>query len=268
MKKNNVFFILILMVSMLNAQDKSSGVILEPFQTARDDYAHFNGPVKAVHYQAYHISDVEGKVVKGNPYTLEEAQHLSWEPESFYFNEKGQLTYINFLFDDGIRATGVVHHRDSEVRDIYWIRSDTLRGRQSFMYPGDEIVKMRWIRVSDNKTMGGIDYTLNNKGAIIKSEFKNVDGETGYTMEYVRDDKGRILSRLDTKQGGKVNIDYVNYKYNEKGLFKTAYMNVVVGEERNEQMGDIEYEYDEYGNWIKRISPGWMMVERTIEYYE
>jgi hypothetical protein len=29
-----------------------------------------------------------------------------------------------------------------------------------------------------------------------------------------------------------------------------------------------KYEYDAHGNRIKRIHPGWMMIERRIVYYE
>jgi hypothetical protein len=268
MKKINVLLLLFLMASMLNAQDKTRGVTLEPFPTGYDNYEHFNGPVKAVYYRAFHITDDSGKLVKGAPYTVEEAVDPTWQPWSYFFNETGQLTYMNFRMDDGNLWTAIVHSWDGKIRDIYWIWMDTLQGHQSLVYLDNDIVEKRWIRLSDNKPMGKREYVLNKDGEIIKAVSRDEAGRPAYTMEYSRDDDGRITSRKDINGEGKLYIDYSNYEYNERGLFKTAYMNILLGKEANQQMGGIVYEYDEYGNWIKWISKGWMMIERTIEYYE
>jgi hypothetical protein len=59
-----------------------------------------------------------------------------------------------------------------------------------------------------------------------------------------------------------------NWKCNEKGLIVSSYLNILGGEEVNRKSKEVEYEYDEFGNWIKRFSKGEMLTERTIEYYD
>lgn len=51
-------------------------------------------------------------------------------------------------------------------------------------------------------------------------------------------------------------------------MYESQLMKILLTEEVDQPGGRIEYKYDEHGNWVKYISRGWMMIERTIVYYE
>ena len=109
---------------------------------------------------------------------------------------------------------------------------------------------------------------LDNGGNVLKETAVNADGEVGYTFEIKRNNDGTINTLKGILKDGTIQNHFVDYKYNEKGLYESMLMKVLMKEEVNQQGGGIEYKYDEHGNWIKWISRGWIMIERTIEYYD
>lgn len=259
---------IILFVSTGYGQEKNNSIKLGLFSSHPFDFEYVNGKVKEIHYQTFHITNEDGKIVKGKPITIDESQYVELrQPWSYYYNEHGQLVKSALRIDERDPWISVVNYNNDRIEKIYWLRNDTLYGYQVYVYLDNGDMARQWIRIQDNQPQGKTIYNLDKNGNVLKSISSNEDGEVTYTWEYTRDDDGKIKSYKGFDAEGKLKHYFIDYQYNEKGLFKTNLMKILNYEEVDQQAGEIEYKYDEHGNWIKRISPGWIMIERTIEYY-
>ena len=260
---------IILFVSIGYGQEKNNSIELGLFSSHPFDFEYVDGKVKEIHYQSFHITDEDGEIKKGVPFQFAEAESVTLrQPWSYYYNELGQMVKQAVKTDAGQRWIGVVHYGKDKIENIYWLKEDTLMINQDIVYLDNGSVEKHWTNIQNNEITGRNIFILDKNGNVLKDVSQNKDGEVVYTNEFTRNSDGTIKTKKGINAEGNVNIDYSDYEYNEKGLFKTAHMNILNGEEVDQQWGEIEYKYDEHGNWIKWISRGWLMIERTIVYYD
>ena len=127
MKKLTFTIAIFLCASIVFAQEKKEKMLLNIFSSHLENPEYIYGKVKEIHYQPFHFTDENGKVVKGEPYKLSESSNVTlWQPWSYYYNEPGQLVKMSLKDDNGILWTGVVHHANNRIENIYWLRGDTL----------------------------------------------------------------------------------------------------------------------------------------------
>lgn len=269
MRNLNFALLMFFMVSALQAQDTEKRIWLKLFTSHWDNFEYVNGNVKEIHYQAYHITDNEGEVVKGEPFALSETENVELrQPWSFYFDKKGNL--VSMAYRVGVDSTwiGVVHSENDRVENIYWLRNDTLRLNQDIVYGEKGKVDRKWISYPDSEVTGLNTFFLDKNGNVIKSVYYDQDGKRIYTAEYTRNPNGSTKEMKGTDADGKARHYYTDYKYNDHGLFESNDMKLLYSEESKHPRVNTIYEYDDHENWVKRIVKDWMMIERKIVYFE
>lgn len=240
------------------------------FSSHADNFEYLNGKVKEVHYKAYHLTNENGEMIVGKPFTFVESQNVALrQPWSYYFNETGQIIYSSAAGDNGNRWTGVYHYdNDGRLDNIYWLKEDTLMFNHDIVYHDDGKVERKWIEVRTNNNTGSNVYLLDKMGNIQEQMFVDPGGNIGYSGKFKRDSEGKITKMMGYNGQGDIINDYSDYKYNEKGLFVSAHMNILGGNKHDQTMAPMFYEFDDHGNWIKRYDKVWLLVERDIVYYE
>jgi hypothetical protein len=269
MRNLSLFLILVFGVSALQAQETEKKIWLKLFTPHWDNFEYVNGDVKEIHYQAYHITDNDGEMVIGKPFTFSESENTELrQPWSLYFDKKGNLVSVALQTGKDTTWIGVVHSENDRITNIYWLRDDTLRIRQKMVYDEKGKVDRKWIPYPESEVTGFNSLFLDKNGNVIKAEYYDQDGKSGYTAEYTRNPDGTIKETKGIDADGKTQHHFIDYKYNDHGLFESNNMKVLYHEKPNFPTEIAIYEYDDHGNWIRRIVRDWMMIERKIVYYK
>ena len=168
--------------------------------------------------------------------------------------------------DDNI-LSAVIHSVDNRIENIYWIRNDSLLFTIDVIYDKQGNVETYWKASQDIKFNKGRHYSLDKNRYVIKADFYYSPDTIFYTEEFERYPDGKIKEMKGIDAHGKLQHHYTGYKYNDHGLFE--YNDIDLLNYKDPEYPDIvaKYEYDDNDNWVKRIHPGWMMIERKIVYY-
>jgi hypothetical protein len=269
MKKRHLAIVLFFSFVAVQSQDTEKKIQLGLFTPHWDDFEYVNGPVKAIHYQAYHISDKDGEVVVGNAFTIEEAENVDLRlPWSFYFDKKGNLICVQMRMGEGNIWTGVVHSANDKVENIYWVHHDSLMINWDYVYEGDGKIQRLWKMYPDQEVTQIVNTFTDKDGNVSKQVSGSNTVQDFWTNEYTRDPDGKLVETKGIDQDGKVKHHFTDFKYNDQGLYESEVMKILNYEEIDQPGGGTLYKFDEHGNWVKRIHPDWMMIERKFEYYE
>lgn len=269
MKRTGSTILMLLFVYLAHGQGKNDRTKLGLFSSHPYNFEYMDGKVKEIHYRSFHITDEDGKIVKGKPFTYQDADGVpSRQQRSYYYNELGQLIRVTITTDPNTLWNGIVHHEGERLENIYWLKEDTLMFNWDIVYPGDAKVERRWISSQNNELTGKQEFELDNKGNVVREMNYNSEEELTYSSEFTRRADGTLKSQKGINREGDVTLFISDWECNEKGLLTSSYLNILGGEEVNRKSAEVEYEYDRHGNWIKAFSRGEMLTERTIEYYE
>ena len=269
MKKLTFTILILLSVSIVFAQEKNEKMLLNFLTSHEENSEYVYGKIKEIHYRSFHITNENGKIVKGKPFTLAESENVPLrQPWSYFYNESGQLVKKSLRDDKGIIYIGVVHHVNDRIEKVYWLKVDTLLGSDNYTYFKKGNIEQQWKSNQNDEYFGKTIYEMDKNGFLVKSSGQDKDGKVGVVMEYTRNPGGTTKTYKVFSENGEVKHYYDNYKYNDHGLFESCQFKLLNGKEPEYPGMNSEYEYDEHGNWSKNIARGWMMVERKIVYYE
>lgn len=227
------------------------------------------GKVKEIHYQAFHVTEENGKFVKGKPFTWADSENVALrQPWSYYYNQTGQLVKKAAKDGNGIQWTGVVHNANNRIEKIYWLKMDTLMGSDNFTYLENGNIEQYWKSAQNDESFGKTIFQLDKDGYLTKFTGQDKEGKTVWTSEYTRNSDGTTSIYKGIDGNGKTMHLYNDFKYNEKGLWESYHIELLGGKEVNfPEGGKVEYEYDKNGNWIKSNAYNWMIIERRFVYY-
>lgn len=267
MKKLTFTFILLALAITCFSQEKKEELKLGLYSSHLDNFEYLSGHVKEIHYKPFHLVGKNGEFVKGKLFTLAESGNVPLrQPWSYYYNELGQMIKMSINDDNGGKWIGIVHHENEKVENIYWLKDDSLLVNWDFIYPTNSNVERLWKMVQNNEVQGKFVYELDKKGNVAKSMAYN-NSEVFYTIEYIRNQDGSIKSSNGINKEGKIMWGFDKFTYNSNGLLQSYHHNISNGEKSDHTTSDIEYKFDEKGNWIERKHPGWMVIEREVVYY-
>jgi hypothetical protein len=215
MKRSISILSAMLLISLGFGQGSETGVSMGPLTTLTDNNETIAGHVKAIHYTTWHITEEDGKMVKGQAFTDEEAVDQLWQPWSYFYNENGKLYQIKFSSEKN-PWIGVLHYDNDKISDFYWLHGDTLKGHQEIVYLENGNIERHWENVIRDMEGGKVVYVLDENGEISEKVNLNRDGEIMYKFVYDRDKEGKILSRTDIDNEGKTNIYTTGKNYRMK----------------------------------------------------
>ncbi len=123
MKRTALLLIIVFLGSIVYSQEKKEKIKLGIFSSHAHNFEYLNGKVSEIHYKTFHITAENEKIVKGEPFTWDEAQNVQLrQPWSYYYNELGQLVKMATRGGNGSKWTGVVHYENDRIENIYWLK--------------------------------------------------------------------------------------------------------------------------------------------------
>jgi len=269
MKKLAYLLVFLLVTSFCYSQERSKKIILGLFTSHSNNFEYLNGKVKEIHYQPYHMKEENGEFVKGEVFKFSESENtMMRQPWSFYYNKMGQLNKMTLVDDNGGKWIGIVHREKDKIENVYWVKNDTIMYNWDYVYPNNNHFERHIIKYEDNKILGINKHILDNNGNILHYTFTNADGEITVKKKYTRNVDGTTKSEEIRNKDGKITWGRDKYKYSNKGLLLSYHHHIFRGEKSDRTGKDNLYKYDKHGNWIERKTGKWLLIERSIKYYE
>ena len=269
MKKMIFSLAMVLLAMSCFSQEGIKQVKLGLISSHYENFDYLNGKVKEIQYRTFHLTEENGKIIKGKPFTLEDAvsvvERQAW---TYLFNEAGQLVQQMLEVDSAHTWTSAVHHENGRIGKLYWMMHDTLHSYLDVLYPDEGTIEILLHNIYDNTLYRKQVFELDKEGNLVGMVNSGSNGEVYFIMEFERNSEGKTTLRKGFNGDGTLNFHFTNFKYNDQGLIETIFINWLNGEEVNRQEGLRLYEFDSQGNWIKLQHEGWMIVERKIVYYD
>jgi hypothetical protein len=229
-----------------------------------------NGKVKELREKIYLAVEQEGKYVKGERMDEETRNHISWTQSYVaHFDAQGNLlkcAYVN-------EQDKVLTHNAQEIVNgtpvkMTTFNGDTLRMITNISHDAQENATMfERIRMPEDTLVNNVLVAYDASGSYKSWEFTNPAGEVTYRWEFSSPEDGSSVTyKVYNNDGEKVGerTEYLNdHGFSEK--------DVMVNRAGEETVIDMEYTYDNRGNWTSRVitSPDTMVIEgREITYFE
>lgn len=253
------------------------------------------GKVNYIHYRMYEASLTDGKVIKGNEINNKNVK-ISFNANGAYekvtvYNKDGEITsdkaytyngdgtlafIVEYRFRNGVETDNTLtkyeykEGRLDNISDKVFKTGEPLSFKK-YNYNGEHISKIE---------------TFDKDNNLIESvEFKAYDSDNATETLY-SNNAYEILSKITYQDGYWVNMliertdedgtNKLTVKRNKDGLpVKSSQCSFTVGEEYvfSPYYLGYKYEYDQNGNWIRRITTDITtdtpisITERNIEYY-
>lgn len=239
-------------------------------------------------------TDVEDDKLKGKVksvtltrFSQDPGEERRFGTKSFIsYNEKGfMLEYSNFEKESGPKNDIIISSYDQrgiKISDSSFSAGSVYDGKST--YKCDKFGnRIEWLEYNTkDSVILRHKFKYNSKNQMVKHLIYNPNELVG-AVEYILDAKGYVLSRISSKNDGKVEYQY-SYVYDNKGnaiseryknpemkreyLIKMTYDkigNTVLEEEFDEkgvlnEKRLISYKYDKYNNWIDKF------ITRTVFY--
>lgn len=269
MKKMTFSLAMVFLTILCFSQEGKTQIKLGLVSGYLENFEFLNGKVKEIQSRTYHIKEENGKIVKGKPFTMEDATNVSQRQAwTFFFNEDGQMVQQMLKVDSANTWTSAIHYENGRIEKLYWMIHDTLISYFDVLYPEEGTVEILWRLIEDKALLQKTVYELDKNGNLVKSNRYGPNEELYYIQEIERDSEGKAMSRKIIQGDGPVQMDIPKIKYNDHGLIESLFIKTLFGEEVNKQEGQRLYEYDAQGNWIKLHHEGWLITERKIIYYD
>lgn len=268
MKRLIVSTALIFCFCFLFAQKSDEKILLGLFTAHIENFEYVSGKIKEIHYQSYSIIDQNGTIITGEPLTYSQSDYvMARQPHSLSFNKMGQLIKISIKLDNGNTLTGVVHYDNNKITRIYWLNQGNPEFLQDYNYLPNGNIERVWKSVETNDIVFKDIYELDKDGNLLKSTAQKPNGEVQFISVFTRNENGRIATYKGIDSDENEKHYYNNYIYNDKGLLKSLHLVKLNGENITVPDSEINYEYDEHGNWTKAIYRPSFMTERRFVYF-
>lgn len=229
------------------------------------------GEVKEFRQTHFWAEEVNGKIVKGRAYTIEDRKTDPLGRDyAEEFNPSGGVVRSTTFDDNGNIILEVKVETEGKIlRSSEYYMISTLRNRVTYRYEGERMVEAFTKDPANDTLMMSIKYEYDQVGNIVKTQNFNFRNEPqGYnTIE--RNENGSPIKTRSYNNDGKLTSLH-DYTYNEKG-------ERIGHHEENFNSGHtldltFKYEYDNIGNYtaiiFMRDGKPFIYRVREITYYE
>ncbi len=206
-------------------------------------------------------------LIEENEYNLQDI--LTSKKQNVY-DEKGNLKEELYFFKEETVQYKNKYDYDSENRKVGDTRykKDTQDYITVFDYEGKNLVSRETTEGPDNKIVRTEKFTFDENGNLIKEYTFDSYDNSKTVDEYKYDAKNQKIARIVTENDKPVFKN--TFAYDTKGnLTDVVTMN---GDDTVIQSLSYKYEYDDKGNWTKKIvykdNVPTVIVERRITYFE
>lgn len=250
------------------SQTPSTNPLPDFFKLIYESPEYYYGNVKEIHWKRYRGVEKDGKIIKGEPLKSigNLGKNMWW---SHYFDKSGKLNKVGLEFDEN-KWIGILHYENNILNKIYWLKDDTLHSTWEYIYKNN-IIERFW-KLADNGEIQSRMYSETDKnGYVLKQLLVTSDGESKNTSEWKRDIHGVIIHKRQIDPTGKITQNMDKWEYNDRGQLVRVHRNIFGGEEVDRYGIESTYEYDDMGNWIKKVGVikygnNSVITERTFVY--
>lgn len=230
------------------------------------------GQVKLVEEMNYLVTEIDGKVVKGELLNKEMRDSLRWSLNfTATFDEYGNTLQVDRYYDEGDTRLWKIKSEDNNIVYAKFILDDTVRYYWDDIEYNElnQISNAKYYQAKDDKQLSYYEYTHDEAGNWKLFQGYNPEGEKTYHYSFDFNEKNLNTSYKAFNSSDSLLSDS-KIIYNDKGFYiKAEYINGL-GEIR--RVTEMEYtKYDEMGNWLEAnaFDEGKLIlvVERKYEYY-
>jgi hypothetical protein len=229
-----------------------------------------NGKVKEVIQTNWWADEVNGKVVKGKPYTMADRGKVPMNRDfKEEYNESGVTARCISYNDSGkvYMDIKVVSNGRKLERADYYMR-DTIRGMAKYTYVGDLPFEIDGYAPGNDTIMMRIKFAYDQEGYIYKVRYYDKKGDQPSYTTYERTPDGQLAKIQSFNADDKLNF-IVEYTYNDKGERIKGHEEYFTTPRVVDRT--YKYEYDRKGNWTAMImiqnNKPWVIRTREIKYY-
>lgn len=222
------------------------------------------GKVKSMEEAVYDVVEKDGEIEKSN---------LNWKHLIVYNREGNKMMKKTYKLDGSVEDV-YMYKYDRKGRLIEELGTDAAGEYSTKMvYEYDDKGRM----IEDNlwtpeyaHPISTSTYEYDEKGMLTESIIWYTSKKNRVMWKYVYEynDKGQESVSKTYKEDGSLERKNI-FEYNNKGDMISM---VVESDRFDPSRHTYNYEYDEKGNWIRRIQTDqgepYQIIERTIEYYE
>lgn len=259
MKKLIYFLVIAMAILDFGCRKTDDYVLTGQLYYVGDFYApeKINGKVQEIRMNNFWATEENGKIVGGDIYT--------YPGRVEKYNSSGTILSYDDLYAEGRTKWSVDVEAEGKIinKALYYV-NDTLLGYTNNTYNGNNLTEVK-LFIGDT-LLRSVVYDYDQNGNCINWHVFEYNNELHNSVELIYNSEGFLEQMKRYDQGEVTRLN--EYILNDNGDRISDHY------ERNGQMEDweIKYEYDNKGNWIKRIyyrdnKPIWLS-ERELEYYE
>jgi len=224
-----------------------------------------NGKVQEIRWNAFWAKEENGKVVRGdiyiNPGIIQK------------YNSSGTILSFVPLDAEGKTRQGwwsvEVEAEGKIINKALYYLNDTLRGYTKNTYTGNNLTEVKFFDSENDTLMGSVVYNYDQNGNRIKWQAFTPKNEPRNYVEFSYSSEGFNEQMKQYSAQGEMTHLY-DYILNDKGNKISEHHEDFVNDTIID--AEIKYEYDNKGNWIKRVfyqdNKPIYLSEREIKYYE
>jgi hypothetical protein len=214
--------------------------------------------------------DLQGNLIEQVGYKPDGS--LNWKGgwAHTYDNEDKEIQKIHYNAEGAIIGMSVYAYDGSGKKSslIRYNPDDSVNFRREYIYDGKGTIKEEFDRNADGSLRVQVVYVYNDKGQLAERNHYSPDEPLPHRFLYTYDEYGNIASFTGSPSPGVIHFQEI-FKYDSRGNLRKRVFYGGGSQVKNVYSG---YEFDAFGNWIKRRTVrtshtnGTKQIENEIAY--
>lgn len=274
--KKSIFFVVIALAMITTGCQKTNNYVLtgQLYNTPSPGAIEkIYGKVKVMKITNYQVREENGKIVKGNEFTVEDRNtYHNMEPTfAEEYNPSG-IILKSVSYDENGKVTSYVTVESSGkiMNKITYYRADTAYAYGKTTYNANNLEEVKYYNPKNDTLYMSIKYEYDQNGNRIKQQTFNYKGESGAYTLYKYNDRGFLIQTAGFNKDGNPTSQN-DYTRSDRGDRLTSH-NQTFGANKVDYSYTFRSEYDKMGNWIKAImytdNKPIVYRERLIQYFD
>ncbi|MCF8381900.1 MAG: hypothetical protein K9H49_20195 [Bacteroidales bacterium] len=227
------------------------------------------GKVQKVTEKSYYADYVDGKFVKKERIGLAARDTFNWTNDFVAeFDESGQIIRVDYLDEkDNVYENNLIHFQGEDTMFVMGYKNDSLNSK--VLVHIDELGRYNKSEILDKETDTIKTYILtefNEKDQILAWQFYDLEDNKVQKHVFSYNEQGRRNNYQYFNSKGERTVE-MKFHYNESGFVD---IHTLIDKNGEESVWEINYEYDDMGNYLEaEYTDGkiYIITERSYEYF-